>query len=299
MTADCNAAIVRLPSTIGQRVCKKVIKKKIPYAVEVVYDAEDGWKSISSKFYRSIWKKIDRDMRETCYKADGVSCVTEFYMQKHYYSKKPSAFYSHYSSLALDKSFFTSERVFPNRPMVVANVANQISFNGRKGFKEIIKALSLLKERGLDVSAAFAGKSYNDGEGQLMEYAESLGVRDKVKFMGYLSREEMDRFLNGVDIFVMPTKAEGLPRVIIEAMAKGLPAISTPVSGNPELLSSHFLVGFDDVITLADRIEELSTSPTLYEDASKENFKNSLKYEASILEERRDQFYTKLKEVIQ
>ena len=299
VTDGCNSAIVRLPSTIGQRVCKHVMRSGIPYAVEVVYDAEDGWRSKSNIVERMLWKKIDADMRKTCYGADGVSCVTEFYLQKHYYSKKPSAFYSNYSSLSLEKSFYTSERLFPNRPLTVANVANQIAFNGRKGFKEIIEALSLLKKSGLVVNAAFAGMSYHNGEQQLKEYADSLGVGDNVKFMGYLSRVELGAMLDNVDLFVMPTKAEGLPRVIIEAMAKGLPAISTPVSGNPELLPSHFLVEYDDVVTLADRIKELATDHIVYETASKDNFRNSLKYEASILEKRRDKFYSMLKALAQ
>ena len=45
ITRGCDVAIVRLPSTIGQRVCNAVMKSGLPSAVEVVYDAEDGWKS--------------------------------------------------------------------------------------------------------------------------------------------------------------------------------------------------------------------------------------------------------------
>lgn len=298
VTNDCNAAIVRLPSTIGQRVCKQVIRKGIPYAIEVVYDAEDGWRSAPNLLGKAIWKKIDSDMRKTCYKADGVSCVTEFYLQKHYYSKKTSAFYSNYSSLSLDKSFYTGERAFPKRQMTLANVANQIEFLGRKGFKEIIEALALLKKRGLIVNAAFAGKSYHDGERQLKEYAESLGVGDNVQFEGYLSRAALDEFLSNADLYVMPTKAEGLPRVIIEAMAKGLPCITTPVSGNPELLNAHFLVDYYDIKTLADRIEELVNNPQLYEQVSSQNYERSLEYEASVLQSRRDAFYHSLLECV-
>ena len=116
--------------------------------------------------------------------------------------------------------------------------------------------------------------------------------------MGYLTRPELDVFLSTVDVFVMPTRAEGLPRVIIEAMAKGLPVITTPVSGNPELVSDYFLVDYNDVETLADRIEELITNKSLYETTSKENFENSLKYEASVLEKRRDDFYFELKKLV-
>lgn len=295
----CDAAIVRLPSTIGQRVAKLVMKNKLPYGVEVVYDAEDGWRSERNIINKLLWKKIDIDMRKTCRAADGVACVTEFYLQRHYYSIKPDSFKSYYSTLELPKSFYSSAKQHPvDRTCVLANISNQIQFNGRKGYNEIIQAISLLKKRNVIVNAKFVGQSYDNGVDKLKEYSERLGVSEQIQYLGYLTRPEIDQFLTNVDLFVMPTKAEGLPRVIIEAMAKGLPAISSPVSGNPELLSSHFLVEYDDVNTLADRILELVSNKERYELASKENFAKSQQYEASILEERRDSFYKSLKKCI-
>ena len=81
-------------------------------------------------------------------------------------------------------------------------------------------------------------------------------------------------------------------------MSKGLPCITTPVSGNPELVSSYFLVDYYDTQTLAGRIEELTTSSQLYEQTSKENYLRSLQYEASVLEKRRDGFYGKLRALV-
>lgn len=293
----CDVAIVRLPSTIGQRVAHQVIKQNLPYGVEVVYDAEDGWRSETNIINRFLWKRIDKEMRNMCYGANGVSCVTESYLQRHYFSKRTDAFTSHYSTLELPKSFYSSARKHPTgHPFIIANVANQIQFNGRKGFNEIIEAISLLKKKGIIVNAKFVGQDYHNGIAQFKQLSRSLNVEDQIEYMGYLTRPELDAFLSSVDMFVMPTRAEGLPRVIIEAMAKGLPSISTPVSGNPELLDAHFLVKYEDVQTLADRIEELITDKELYEKTSKSNFSNSLKYEASVLESRRDEFYQKLKE---
>jgi glycosyltransferase involved in cell wall biosynthesis len=112
-----------------------------------------------------------------------------------------------------------------------------------------------------------------------------------------MNRITLASALDDADIFVLPTRAEGLPRVIIEAMAKGLPCISTNVSGNPELLDSHWLTGYEDIELLAERIKELCTNSLIYEATSIENYNNSLKYEASILEKRRDAFYGNLKNV--
>jgi len=292
----CDAAVLRLPSTVAQRAYRQVRKAGIPYAVEVVFDSYDGYKSATKLSLRIIYYIIYRQLVDACRNADGVSCVTEHYLQRRYFSTKPNAFTSHYSSLALDKSFYGAARTFPQKKeFVIAHTAKQVMFKGRKGHNELIQAAKLLKDQGIYVQVHFAGNDYNDGIRQLTEFAESLGVAEQIHFVGFLNRSELSDFLDKSDLYVLPTKAEGLPRVIIEAMAKGLPCITTPVSGNPELLPEHFLVDYDDVQTLANRIAELVTSEQCYEKASLDNFQQSRKYEASLLQKRRDEFYTELK----
>ena len=150
----------------------------------------------------------------------------------------------------------------------------------------------------MDVSVNFAGPDYHDGISKLTNLAQTLGVGDRIHFIGGVNRTQLSEYLEKSDIYVMPTWAEGLPRVIIEAMAKGLPCITTPVSGNPELVEEHFLVPYYDTDTLADRIEELTKDVSLYEKTSRVNFERSKKYEASLLEARRDDFYHNLMDKI-
>lgn len=291
----CDGAILRIPSTVAIRVSKQVLKSGIPYACEVVYDAEDGWRGHTGLSHYA-WKRIDKQMRRLCANADGVSCVTEHYLQRHYFSNKNNAFTEHYSSLDLKKSFYGSPQKHPQRnPFIIAHISNQVGEQSAKGHKQTIQAVKILKDRGINVIVKFAGNDYFGGVELYSKYAHQLGVDKNVEFVGYLNREGVETFLSEADMFVMPTKAEGLPRVIIEAMAKGLPCVTTPVSGNPELVQEYFLVDYDDIEKLADRIEELIKGIELYERTSRENFEKSLEYESSILEKRRDVFYTKLK----
>lgn len=296
ITEGCDAAILRLPATVAQRVGKKVMQSGIPYAMELVFDAADAYENANNLLERVLWKMIDKQMKQVCEQSDGVSCVTERYMQQHYTSKKENAFFSNYSSITLYDSFFTSPKKYPTKDVFrIAHVCTQVQYNGRKGYNEIIDALKILKARGVKVEVNFAGPDYHNGIAQLTEYAKKHDVGDMVNFVGGVTREQLSSYLENSDLYVMPTWAEGLPRVIIEAMAKGLPCITTPVSGNPELVSEHFLVNYHDVEKLADRIEELIKNKELYEATSRENFERSLKYEASVLEKRRDEFYTQLK----
>lgn len=295
----CDAAILRLPSTIAQRVCNVVMKSGIPYATELVFDAKDALEGATNTVERILWKRIHKQMAKACNKANGVSCVTAHYLQTHYTSTQPGAFFANYSSLALDRSFFTSERHYPDKDRFsISHVCTQVQYNGRKGYNELVEAMKILKEKNIEIEVNFAGPDYHDGMRLLQEMAAKLGVSDRVHFIGGVNRKQLSDYLEESDLYVMPTWAEGLPRVIIEAMAKGLPCITTPVSGNPELISEHFLVEYSDVNTLAERIEELVKNKEIYENASKENFRRSLQYEASVLEKRRDSFYAKLKDCI-
>lgn len=296
ITDGCDAAIIRVPSTIGQRVAHKVMNAGIPYAVEIVYDATDGAANSKSSIERMLWKRIDKDMRNITHHADGVSCVTERFLQKHYFSKNPYAFVSNYSSLALDKSFFTSPRKYPNKErMIICHVASQVDYNTRKGHIQLIKMLSVLKKSGTLVDIVFVGGDYRNGIDRLKKLAKEMGVLDQVTFTGRVGVEKLSNILEISDLFVFPTAAEGLPRVVIEAMAKGLPCVISNVSGNPELVSEDMLVDFLDVDSLAEKTEMLIKTPSRYETVSQMNFQKSLQYEASVLEKRRDAFYAKLK----
>lgn len=292
----CDAAILRLPSTVAQRISKQVIKAGIPFATEIVFDARDGADTSNNFMEKKLWRIIDKQMRTICALADGVSCVTEKYLQQHYYSVKPNHFVSNYSTLALDKSFFTSPRLYPEKTVfTIAHVDLQIGLHSRKGTDIIIQALEKLKKKGVVVNVAFAGDDWNNSTEKILAYAKEHGIEGQVSCPGFLTRQQLDAFLNQSDLFVLPTKAEGLPRVIIEAIAKGMPTVTTPVSGNPELIPARYLVDFYDVDTLADRIEKLVTNKEEYEKASKENYVHSLQYESSILQARRDLFYSELK----
>lgn len=295
----CDAAILRLPSTVAQRISKQVLKAGIPYATEIVFDAQDGADTSNNIVEKLLWRIIDKQMRSICSKADGVSCVTAKYLQQHYFSVKPGHFVSNYSTLALDKSFFTSPRQYPQKKILtIAHVDLQIGLHSRKGTDIIIQALEKLKKKGIIVNVSFAGDDWDNSTRKILNYAKEHGIDGQVSCPGFLSRQQLDDFLNNADLFVLPTKAEGLPRVIIEAISKGLPTITTPASGNPELISSDYLVPFYDVDTLAKKIERLVRDKEEYKRVSNLNYQHSLKFEGSILQGKRDEFYNKLKELV-
>ncbi|MCU1289128.1 MAG: glycosyl transferase group 1 [Acidobacteria bacterium] len=125
-----------------------------------------------------------------------------------------------------------------------------------KGEKDLIKALSILRERKFFIKVSFLGY----GAENLKSYCEKLNVAEFIEFAGAVSMSERIDFFRKADIFVLPTYAEAMPMSVIEAMAAGLPVISTKVGGIPELIEhgkDGLLYAAGDVNALADNISLL------------------------------------------
>lgn len=94
---------------------------------------------------------------------------------------------------------------------------------------------------------------------QLQELAVQLGITDTVTFHGFVPKgPNLWGHFDNADIFVLPSRTEGLPRVVAEAMARGLPVITTAVGGLPELIDhgrNGMLVNPGDIDALFNNIE--------------------------------------------
>lgn len=292
-------AIFRLPSTTGFSIWKEWLKTNKPYAVEIVFDCKDAYKSSNNIFNKILWVKLHKWQQTACFKAIGVSCVTKEHLQKNYYSKRKNSITSHYSTIELDPNFLYKPRLFTHKKVYnVIHVSNNIEYNGRKGHKELIDTLCKLKDFELSINLIFVGSDYNNGIKKLVKYASDKGVKDKIIFTGYLTKNALREKLINSDIAILPTKAEGLPRVIIEAMAVGLPCVTTPVSGNFELVDKEFLISYNDSSGFATKIKQLLLNPNIYNYQSKINFEKSKEYLSEVLNLRRAEFYTKLKDIV-
>lgn len=97
---------------------------------------------------------------------------------------------------------------------------------------------------------------------QLEAQAARLGLGGRVRFLGLLpSGTPVYDFLRGRAALVQPSRTEGLPRSVLEAMALGLPCLATPVGGVPELVGPDELVAVDDAAGLARAIDALAADP--------------------------------------
>ncbi|MCC6486630.1 MAG: glycosyltransferase [Candidatus Hydrogenedentes bacterium] len=144
----------------------------------------------------------------------------------------------------------------------------ELLFIGRltaaKGIPILLESMDLLHKSHPGVHLVLAG----DGPDRdwVVSRAAELGLRDCVEVTGFLSPDSVKERLLQADVFVMASFAEGVPAVLMEAMASGLPVVATRIAGIPELVEdgvSGFLVPPGDASSLADRMRTLLDNPDL------------------------------------
>lgn len=141
----------------------------------------------------------------------------------------------------------------------------------KKGFDVLVEASAILKRRGFHFETAIVGE-HGEHEAELRKQISAHGLRDQVRLIGPLEQARLYTEYQRADIFCLPCRVldngdrDGLPNVLMEAMACGLPVVTTPVSGIPEIIKdgqNGTLVPPDDAEALANAIQRISSDRML------------------------------------
>lgn len=231
--------IARMPSaTMEGNIAIHYAKKyKKPYMVEVVACVRDSLWNHSSKgkllAYPCYWVA-----RHSIKNAPYAVYVTREYLQKRYPCKGKIFSVSDAQIELIDESEVVkkySERDFDSKLVIGSAGAVDVKY---KGHETVIRALQLLQKDLPQVEYQIAG----DGDqSRLISIAKECGVEERVKFIGSVPHQEINTWLDGLDIYIQPSKNEGLPRALIEAMSRGLCCFGTDTGGIPELLGKEYL----------------------------------------------------------
>ena len=121
-----------------------------------------------------------------------------------------------------------------------------------KGYHVLLDALAELVAAGRDVRLVVVG----DGPDReaLAAHVERLGIGGRVTFAGALNQHDVRRVYASADAFVLASFAEGVPVVLMEAMAAGVPCVATRITGIPELIRD----GVDGLLVAPSSVEELA-----------------------------------------
>lgn len=167
-----------------------------------------------------------------------------------------------YSGMNLDKFYYSRKKI--NRRKKLADlgissdcfiIGNVATLEPRKGHKFLIDAFKKVIEKHKNKSIKLIIVSDGYERENLVNYVDKLDLKEKVIFTGY--REDIEELMAIMDVFVLSSLREGLPRVLVQAAAVGIPLIAFNVDGVPEIIKNNyngFLVRPKDVEELADRI---------------------------------------------
>ena len=293
-----DAVILRTPGNLVNLAGSRLIRSGYPFAVEVVADPYELFTSQSAGnpglYFFRWW--FTRQTKRQCRLASASLYVTSEALQQRY-PPSPQSYTVGCSDVELDEdAFVPAPRTFsPAKPptkLVHIGTFDQLY----KAADVLIDAVAQAVGQGTDLQLSIAG----DGKFRpdLERQAASLGLADRVRFLGYLSGPHAVRAaLDAADVFLLPSRTEGLPRAMIEAMARGLPCLGTTVGGIPELLAPTEMVPPDDVQALASAITDLSSNPDRSNRLSARNLEVAQRYRDDRLRGKRQDFYGRLRDL--
>lgn len=287
--------IARLPSTIGTLAVDIAISEHKPYLIEVVGCVWDSYWNHSFKG-KALAPSSFLKMRKQVKEANYVIYVTSSFLQYRYPTRGKN---TNVSNVLLDNQ---DDNILDTRIKKINSMQNDSRITigttaaidvRYKGQEYIIRALANLKEKGI---TNFDYELVGAGEGlYLKKLAKKLNVENEVKFVGTLPHKDVFEWLKNIDIYAQPSKQEGLPRALIEAMSMGIPAFGAKTAGIPELINSKYI--FKHELKSTDKISKIlmSYNKNAMLDQAIENFKESEKYNVKILGKRRYEFLTDFK----
>lgn len=225
--------IVHVHTPIAAAVTRLVCRK-LP-SITVMYTAHGfhffkGAPLINWLLYYPIEKYLSKytDVLITINKEDFARAKTKFRKTKHIeYVPGVGVDINKFSDVVIDRGLKRKEIGVPEDAFLLISVGE---LNKNKNHQIVIKALKELNNTNVHYIICGVG-SMRD---QLTQLIQKYGLEDQIKLLGY--RQDIPELLKASDVFVFPSKREGLPVSLMEAMACGLPSVVTRIRGNVDLI---------------------------------------------------------------
>lgn len=137
------------------------------------------------------------------------------------------------------------------------------TINQRKGYADLIRAFAKVAPKHPDWKITFAGNGEIE---QARTLAMELGIEGQIEFLGWVNGESKDKAFKQASVFCLPSYAEGFPMAVLDAWAYGLPVITTPVGGIPDVAidgENMLLFNPGDIDALAEKLDLMMGNETL------------------------------------
>ncbi len=292
---------IRVPSVIGNfsvDIARKLNKK---YLVEVVGCPWDAYWNYSLKG-KIVAPFATYMMKRRVKSAPFVLYVTNKFLQKRYPTKGKKINCSNVELAEADQEVLEVrvKKINNYSSTSVYKIGTAAGLDVLyKGQQYIIQAISELKKKGVtNIEYELIG----GGTGSyLKKLARELNVEDQVKILGQMPHDEVFSWLDGLDIYAQPSRQEGLPRSVIEAMSRALPCIGARTAGIPELLNPKciFSNSSKEISEICLILSNMMGSSNRMKKYAEENFAESKKYARVTLVDKRTHFFITYKNAVE
>jgi glycosyltransferase involved in cell wall biosynthesis len=289
--ADCDAVIIRT-SAVGQLAAGIAESLQKPWAVEVVgcaFDSLWNYGSWLGKIYAPVAAYMNRRMIG---RAPFAIYVTQRFLQRRYPCPGVSVGCSDVQLVKRDEAVLAKrlarigQSSFPLRIGLIGSLVHS-----HKGVDVALRALAIAKQR----FPVFEFKVLGTGDPvRWQRLAADCGVAPQTEFCGTLANgEAVNRWLDEVDLYIQPSRVEGLPRALVEAMSRACPALGSNAGGIPELLDPSCIHKVDDSQGLAGLLTTALTDREWRSRQAVRNYQAAAAYDSEVLEEVRRKFWRK------
>jgi glycosyltransferase involved in cell wall biosynthesis len=282
--------IIRLPSTIGSfaaDLCRKIQK---PYIVEVVGCAWDSIWNYGTFLHKIYAILAYYQMKKNVKNSIAALYVTEFFLQNRYPMSGIQEFASDVQIKNTVDNVLGNHIDYFNRENDVYKIGMIGNLSVKyKGYNVAIQSLSMLKKEGVKFKFYLVG----GGDQRFVRgLIKKFDLQQEVVLLGTMKAgDQIFQFLDELDLYIHPSKQEGLPRAVIEAMSRACPILASNVGGIPELLPNKFLHNPNDAKSLYLKMRELFQNKTLLIEMSRQNYIKSKEYQIDILQKKIETFY--------
>ena len=277
-----------LPAITG--LALRLMRKR--FTVELLGDPAEALRYSSVPAPR-FWSYLTGKLaRQVCNRAAAVLYMSHSLERK--YPAAPDAISAVISDVRLPDDMWVAPRAERPEPMTLITVASMAQ--PYKGHAVLLRAVARLRREGLDVKLLLAGDGTE--RKRLQQQAAALAITDSVEFHGEVRwGRELFALLDRATLFVLPSMTEGLPKAMLEAMARGLPAIGSAVGGVPEILPEEACFPPNDEHALADKIRRLLGDPESLRRLAEHGYEVAQQFRPAILTVRRRAFYKAVREL--
>lgn len=291
---DSEAVLVKPASNKGILAVKYCENKNIPYMVEMTGDVQSALmvrKNILMKIYSNIL--YNRTIRAIKNCKFGLY-VTEHYLQRKYPIK----------GLACGCTDaiipYTSKEILLQREALIKSLDKRKEYNigligyyhdNRKGIDAAIRALELCDNTKYKYKLKILGVGTDQDQIKWIKFARKFNVESDLEFLKPLpGSEAVAKWIDTIDLIILPSRSEGFPRAIAEAMSRACPVITSNVCGLSELADEKWQHKITDYSSLAKLILKISNNPNLMYEAARFNYYKALNYSQELLKDRRNKF---------